>query len=133
MKRTSLSLITLFSLALTLTSGCTSEGDSSLTVLNDSDIFVLTELRVAPQGFNPELEPNLIPQDLFPGESVTIILDCDVYDVFLTDDGIPPADCFLTGFDLCFDDEIFVVDDALLDTCAGVFATNRSPQDKKAD
>ena len=44
---------------------------------------------------------------LFPGESVTVELDCDTYDARLIDeDGV---ECFIDAIDLCFDDALWVI------------------------
>jgi hypothetical protein len=91
------------------------EGDSTLTVVNDSS-FVLTEIHLAPVDA-PTWGPNMIPDELFPGEEVVIVdIECDFYDVLVTDK--TGVDCELTDFDLCFDDATWIVDDATLDSCA---------------
>lgn len=81
------------------------DDDSSLTVDNQSD-FVIEEINVT-EIDNRDWGPNLIPEALFPDESVTIDLDCDVYDARLIDeDGV---ECFIDGIDLCFDDALWVI------------------------
>ena len=116
-------LTTLALLFALTSSACIIAEDSTLTFENDSS-YVITEIRVAPVGFDPTLSRNEIPLDLLPGEEITIGLDCDTYDVFFADDGNPPAECIILDVDLCFDDKIFVFDDILLDDCA--FAENKT-------
>lgn len=102
--------------ALALAQACVIEtgGDSSLTVANDSD-YVLLELHVA-EIDDPTWGPNLIPEALYPGEQVEIILDCGDYDVLIVDE--LGASCELYDLDLCFDDAIWVIDNFTLSTCS---------------
>ena len=46
-----------------------------------------------------------------------VSLDCGTYDVRVLDNGIPPAECILSGFDLCFDNGYWVVTDSTLNGC----------------
>lgn len=97
-------------------SGCfivVDDDDSSLTIANESS-FVFTEIRVAFAG--DRFGANLVPGDLFPGESVSVSLDCDVYDVQIVDD--TNTVCELLDLSLCFEDAIWVVDDFELDSCS---------------
>jgi hypothetical protein len=115
MKKLSFALV--FAAVAAFSSGCIIESDddedSSLTIANESN-FVLVDIRVA-EIDNPDYGPNLIPEDLLPGEEITIFLDCDVYDVLIEDQ--LGAVCELLGLDLCFDDAIWVIDDAQLAAC----------------
>ncbi len=88
--------------------------DSTLTIANESS-FVFEEIRVAAID-EPTFGPNLIPDLLFPGERVTVVLACDVYDVLIVDE--TGLECVLEGLDLCFDDALWVIDDVDLDICA---------------
>jgi hypothetical protein len=87
--------------------GCiiVADDDSSLTIDNASD-FVIEEINVT-EIDNPDWGPNLIPERLLPDETVTIGLDCDVYDARLIDED--NVACFLDGIDLCFDDAVWVI------------------------
>jgi hypothetical protein len=111
---------TVASLAL---AGCVaSSGDSSLTVANDSD-FVLTEVHLAATD-SPSWGPNMLPGVLFPGEELIITgIECDTYDVLVIDEN--GIDCELTGIDLCFDDDVWVIDNVDLAVCA--FTPARAP------
>src|SRR5688572_29105846 len=88
--------------------------DSSLTIENESN-FALAEIRVT-RGTSSSWGPNLIAGDiLLPGESLTVLLDCDVYDALVVDeDGFG---CELLGLDLCFDDAVWVITNRTLDRC----------------
>ena len=86
---------------------------ATLTVENDSS-FTLTEVRIAPSG-QVDWGPNLLPDVLFPGESLTIDLACDTYDVLISDNA--GRSCQLDSLDLCFSDDIWHIDDQTLATC----------------
>src|SRR5262245_56875697 len=104
-------------LACVVLSACVVEsgdGDSSLIVDNQSS-FILDEVHVADVN-SRSWGPNLVPEALFPGESVEIVVDCGVYDVLVVDE--TGLECILAGIDLCFDTGVWVITDATLDTCA---------------
>jgi hypothetical protein len=88
--------------------------DSSLTIENQSD-FALAEIRVT-EVSNPSWGPNLIGGDvLLPGESITVLLDCNTFDVLVVDED--DFSCELQGLDLCFDDAIWTVTNRTLERC----------------
>ena len=90
-------------------------GDSTLTIHNDSS-YALYEINVSPVGamtWGPDL---LAGDALLPGESVEIYdIDCDYYDVRLVDED--SAECIIEDVDLCFDDEVWSIDDLQLAVC----------------
>ena len=102
-------------LAMLLAGACTttSDGDSSLTIANESSFFI-DQIHVAEVN-DPNWGPDLI-SDLAPGEEVTIVLDCGNYDVLVVDE--TGVECQLSNVDLCFDDDVWVIDDVTLDVCA---------------
>jgi hypothetical protein len=102
-------------LALGATGCIISDGDSSLTLYNDSS-YALYEVYLAEET-DPSWGPNLLPQPLFPGDELIITdIECGTYDVLVVDD--TGVECQLSGLDLCFDDDAWVIDDFTLDTCA---------------
>jgi hypothetical protein len=104
-------------LAITTTSGCiiVDDGDSDFTVFNDSS-YVLTEVRLA-EVSDPNWGPNLLPQPLFPGDSVTVSnIECGNWDIMVVDN--TGVDCVLGDVDLCFDSDGWSVDNTTLDICA---------------
>ncbi len=89
--------------------------DSTLTIENRSS-YVLTEIYVAAVD-DPSWGPNLLVDDLFPGEDLIVTdFDCDTYDVLVVDE--TGVECELDGIDLCANDEYWTVDDFTLDVCA---------------
>ncbi len=109
--------ILVFSLASALATGCiitTDDEDSSLTIENESS-FVLVDVAVAEVGVDDDYGPNLLDDPLFPGDSITILLDCGTYDALIIDED--DFDCELQGLDLCFDDAVWTIDDVELATC----------------
>jgi hypothetical protein len=98
---------------------------STLTVQNESS-FVLEELYVTPvDAF--DWGPDLLANDvLFPEESFTVSLGCDVYDVMVVDE--LGTECVLFDLDLCFEDATWVVTNIDLSLCdsAGVTSSNLS-------
>jgi hypothetical protein len=93
----------------------TADDDGLLTVVNDSS-YVIEELRVADIGssfFGRDLTGGI---DLFPGESISVALDCDYYDILFVDE--TALECVVLNVDVCFDRTFFYIDDDLLDECA---------------
>jgi len=88
--------------------------DASLTIVNDSD-YILEEVRIAPVD-SRSWGPNMTPDALFPGENLTVTVDCDYYDVLVVDE--TGVDCVLADIDLCFSDDTWVITNATLDACA---------------
>src|SRR5262245_61416429 len=98
---TSLRTLSISALLAVALGGCivtTDDNDSTLTVDNQSS-FVLDEVHVAAVS-EDNWGPNLVPEALFPGESVDISLTCDTYDVLVVDE--TGVECVLSSFDLCF-------------------------------
>lgn len=114
----SILLALFFTLTMSAGTGCIIEtdgdDDSTLTVRNASS-FVVEDLFVV-RSFSDTWGPDLLgPEALFPGESITILLDCGIYDALVVDeDGF---ECQLLDIDLCFDDAVWIIDDATLDFC----------------
>ncbi len=96
---------------LTGLGGC---ADSSFTIDNRSS-FEIDEINVAPVD-SVSWGSNLLgSRVLLPGEALHVVLDCDVYDVRITDQ--TATECILTDLDLCFDSGRWVIDDAELTGC----------------
>jgi hypothetical protein len=87
---------------------------ATLTIVNDSDV-ILTEIRVARTDLEEPYGPDLIPADLFPGDEVVIVFDCDFYDVLIVDDF--EAECELIDVDLCFPDATWLITNSQLSPC----------------
>lgn len=115
MLRLALTASLLFGLAAS-TAGCViSDGDSSLTIANESS-YTLFEVYLAEES-DPTWGPNLLPQPLFPGDDLIITeIDCGTYDVLVVDE--TDVECELSNLDLCLDDDVWVIDDFTLDVCA---------------
>lgn len=109
-------LTPIIALLLSVSASCvvTTDDDSTLTIANESN-YVLTEIYVT-EVDNPNWGPDLLGGTLlYPGESLTVSLYCDVYDVQIWDEfGVP---CELYNLDLCFDDAVWVIDNFELATC----------------
>ena len=111
----------LCSLALMGTLGCgvtTDAGgggnpDGTITIRNSSS-HVLIGLYVVPVYQN-SWGPNLVYDDLFPTEQITVQVACSTYDVMVTDDRL--RDCVLGNLDLCFSDQLWVIDNSTLRNC----------------
>ncbi len=112
--------ISAFSVAAALTiasmsGGCVilADDDSSLTIANESS-YTFVDLAVRGVG-DIDFSDNLLRSGpLFPGQDITVLLDCGDYDVFVEDDA--QGQCTI-AVDLCFDDALWVVDDFELDSC----------------
>lgn len=132
MSRLGLSMLAAVALAAAPLGGCIitdDDGDSSLTVQNDSS-YLIYEIRVTDVG-STNWGPNLLGGDILrPGEALTILVDCGFYDVLLVDD--TGADCVLYDLDLCFDDAVWVIDNVELDACVGSSFGKRSQTSAEA-
>jgi hypothetical protein len=111
-----LSMLAPVAVALAASSAaCVVVDDSSLSLYNDSS-YVLTEVYLAELD-DPTWGPNLLPQPLFPGDELIVeSIDCGTYDVLVVDE--TGLECQLSGLDLCGNDEGWIIDDVVLDTCA---------------
>lgn len=91
------------------------DGDSTLTVSNRSSYFI-EEIHLA-EVSDPSWGADLIDGALAPGEDVIIVdISCGTYDVLVIDE--TGVECELSGLELCFDDDAWVIDDFTLDVCA---------------
>jgi hypothetical protein len=59
--------------------------------------------------------PNLLPDVLFSTEQITVLVSCNTYDVMVVDD--LQRDCVLGSLDLCFSDQLWVIDNFTLRNC----------------
>lgn len=115
--RSALGLLASAAVMVTLGCGVTTDNggnpDGTITVRNNSS-YVLTGLYVA-QVNQVSWGPNLLPDVLFTSEQLTVLVSCDTYDVMVIDDR--QRDCVLTDLDLCFADELWVIDNSTLRNC----------------
>jgi hypothetical protein len=96
-----------------LAAGC---ADSSFSIENRSS-FTLQEINLAPVDSLTWGRDLLAGDVLFPGETLHIEqIDCDVYDVRVEDNA--GRECILVDLDLCFDDALWILDNARLASCA---------------
>jgi hypothetical protein len=102
--------------------------DSEITVQNESS-FVLEEIYITPVDMF-DWGPDRLGSDvLFPGESLTIDVGCDVYDVMVVDE--LGTECVLFDLDVCFENKTWVVTNADLSFCDfGVAATSEARQQR---
>lgn len=88
--------------------------DGSITIDNASS-YVLTEIRVTAVS-SSTWGPNLLAGDiLYPDEQITISVACNDYDVLIVDEY--DRDCVLSNLDLCFSDQLWVIDNTTLQYC----------------
>lgn len=114
--RSALGLLGSIALAAVLGCGTTNDdrsSDGTITVQNDS-AYVLTGLYVASVS-QSGWGPNLLPDVLFSSEQITVLVSCDTFDVLVVDD--LQRDCVLGSLDLCFSDQLWVIDNFTLRNC----------------
>jgi hypothetical protein len=87
--------------------------DGTITIQNSST-HVLIGVYVAPVD-QINWGPDQLYNDLFPGERITIQVRCSTYDVLVRDDR--QRDCVLGNLDLCFSDNVWVIDNSTLRNC----------------
>ena len=112
-----------------LFAGCVIEtntpSDSTLEVRNNSD-FEIHEMYVTGVG-SPTWNRNLLGNDvLFPGERLSVGINCGTYDALLIDE--TNAQCELHAIDLCFANAAWEIRN---DTCA-VFQARLAESQKLA-
>lgn len=99
------------------------DGDSTITVWNDSS-YVIEDLYVT-EVDTFDWGPDLLGGDvLLPGEDIVVVVDCDIYDIKVIDE--TGVECELHDIDVCFEDDDWVIDDVILDTCAFGVTTSES-------
>ena len=76
--------------------------DGFITVFNDSDTLFIDDVRLAPVG-TVSFGPNQVPEGIDVGESVEFGVECDFYDLRLTDIKAD-VECLVTDIDLCLRD-----------------------------
>jgi hypothetical protein len=114
-----------FGLFATLASGCFyveapppgpgPNSDGSLTIDNASS-YVLTAIHVTAVS-SSTWGSNLLGNDiLYPDERLTVAVACNDYDVLIVDEY--DRDCVLSNVDLCFTDQLWVIDNNTLRYCA---------------
>ena len=108
-------LLAFGSLAALGLAACSGSGNNNLVIANRSD-FTLEEVHIAETN-DPNWGPNLLPDVLFPGEDLVITdIACGTYDVLVVDEFGSP--CELASNRLCFDSDVWVIDNFTLDVCA---------------
>jgi hypothetical protein len=84
-------------------------------VWNESD-YIIEDIYVT-QVDTFDWGPDLLGGDVLrSGESITIAVDCDVYDIKVIDE--TGVECELHDIDVCLEDDGWVIDDVTLDACA---------------
>jgi len=116
--RSTLGLLGSIAVAAVLGCGVTADtgggnADGTITIQNSST-HVLTGVFVAPVD-QITWGPNLLPDVLFASEQITVQVSCSTYDVMVTDDR--QRDCVVGNLDLCFSDQLWVIDNFTLRNC----------------
>jgi len=103
--------------AAALATGCTvttSTGtDTTLTVDNEES-FEIDNIWISPDSF-AETDDILGGIPLQPGETITVSVECDNYDITVAD---PTETCEVGNYALCGGDNEFILDNTFFDTCA---------------
>jgi hypothetical protein len=109
--------------ALASFAGCSTTDDSTISVDNQSQSNI-QDIRIAGTG-DTNFGPNLLGSDLAPGDTLTISVVCDTYDIQLTDE--TDTTCVLQGVDVCGSDATWVITEADLNDCANGFFKSAHP------
>ena len=113
-------IIVMLAFTLMFASGClvakkdTTVADASLRIDNDSS-YALYGIYITPTNVDSWGLDWLGADILYPGDSITINLDCDYYDVKMVDeDGV---ECEVYDVDLCYNDTAWSITNTYLDSC----------------
>jgi hypothetical protein len=88
--------------------------DSSVTLVNESE-YAIYQMFMSPSS-EPMWGPDQLGEDvLLPGESISLAVDCDAYDVRLVDD--EGEECVLEDVQVCFEDAVWHLTDEELAIC----------------
>lgn len=118
-------MATLFAVGAATAACTSSSSDATLRVQNRSD-FSIVELYVTPVG-KSDWGRNLLGGDVLnPGESTTLLVSCDTYDVRLVDES--NVDCEVLDVDLCLNDADWIIRN---NTCA-VFGIAKAAREAAA-
>lgn len=107
--------------------------DGVITIFNDSDTLFIDDVRLAPIGTS-SFGPNQVPEGIAPGESVEFGVECDFYDLRLTDLEAD-VECLVRDIDLCLRDaEVsFGEDDCSIINANGEAVKGTVKKGKKTD
>lgn len=95
---------------------CMTASDASLTVVNQES-FTITDLYIGPNDGTYATTDNLLGDvPLAPGDTITVSVACDTYDVEIIDE--TGTDCYVAGYDLCGTNDQWDLDNTFFDTCA---------------
>jgi hypothetical protein len=104
-----------------LATGCTvttsSDDDGSsatLTIVND-ETFDIDNIYISPSGWATD-DDILAGVPLDNGDSITVSVTCDDYDVEIID--ATGTDCYISEYSLCGTDDTWDLTDAFFDGCA---------------
>ena len=87
-----------------------SNADGTITIQNSST-HVLEGVYIAAVD-QSSWGPNLLPGVLLTSDQLTVQVSCSTYDVMVTDDR--QRNCVLGNLDLCFSDQVWVIDNGTL-------------------
>jgi hypothetical protein len=108
------------SLMAGLATGCTvttssdDGSDSTLTIVNDES-FDIDNIYISPSGWATS-DDILAGVPLDNGDSITVSLECDSYDVEIID--ATGTDCYISDYSLCGTDDEWDLTDSFFDECA---------------
>jgi hypothetical protein len=117
--------VALSSLAACSTSDNGGGADSTISVDNQSNSNI-EDIRVAAVG-DSNFGPNLLGSSdiLAPGETLTVSVFCDTYDIQLTDE--TATTCVVHDVDVCGSDATWIITEADLNACADGFFKKAHP------
>jgi len=102
-----------------IAAGCSSSSspsDATLTIVNQ-ETFDITDIYIGPSdGTYPTTDNLLGSVPLAPGDSITVSVACDTYDVEIID--ATNTDCYVAAYNLCGTDDQWDLDDTFFNTCA---------------
>lgn len=88
-------------------------GPMAVTISND-ETAAIDNIYLSPTGWTTN-DDLLGGSALAPGDSITVDVFCDLYDVELTGSNV---NCYVSSYEVCADNDVWMIDNLFLEGCS---------------